>query len=205
MKKITASILIVVVTIIASCTSTHIVSSWKESNKQVNIEKINKVLVVALFKDETNRHRAEDEMVGYLNGKGVASYNYLDADFNNKDENAIRDKIRGDGFDGAVTMRLVDVDKEKIYTPGNISTYPVYFRTFGGYYRRSWSYYSTPGYYSTTKTYTVETNVYSIKEDKIVWTSLTETTDPDGVQKLTEEVTKVVYKKMIQEGFISNK
>ena len=100
-------------------------------------------------------------------------------------------------------MRLVDVDKEENYTRGNISSYPAYYRNFSGYYYRSWSYYSTPGYYTTTKTYTIETNVYSIKEDKIIWSGLTETTNPDGVKKLTEEVAQVVYKKMVEEGFIS--
>jgi hypothetical protein len=45
--------------------------------------------------------------------------------------------------------------------------------------------------------------VYSIKEDRIIWSGLTETTDPDGVKKMTEEVANAVYKKMIKEGFIS--
>jgi hypothetical protein len=134
-------------------------------------------------------------MAGYLTGKGVVSYNYLDANFNKKNEDALRAKIKKDGFDGAVTMRLVDVDKEKIYNPGNREFYPGFYRNFSGYYYRSWSYYSTPGYYSTTKTYTIETNVYSIKEDKIIWSALTETTNPDGVKKMTEEVAKLVFKK----------
>jgi hypothetical protein len=159
--------------------------------------------VVALLKDETGRRKAEDEMAGYLNGKGVVSYNYLDNNISSKNEDAIIDKIKADGFDGAVTMRLIDVDKEQVYTPGNISSYPIYYRRFSGYYYRNWAYYSTPGYYSTTKTYTVETNVYSIKEDKIIWTGLTKTTDPDGVDKMTQEIVKVVYKRMVKEGFIS--
>jgi hypothetical protein len=131
------------------------------------------------------------------------SYSYLDADFNKKNEREIREKIKEDGFDGAVTMSLVDVDKERNYTPGNISAFPEYYRTFSRYYSRNWSYYSNPGYYSTTKTYSVETNIYSIKEDKIIWFGLTKTTDPDGVDKMTKEIAKVVYKKMIKEGFIN--
>lgn len=83
------------------------------------------------------------------------------------------------------------------------SSYPTYYRNFSGYYYRSWSYFSNPGYYSTTKTYTVETNVYSIKEDRVIWTGLTETTDPEGVDKMTAEITKVVFKEMIKEGFIN--
>ena len=51
------------------------------------INNLNKVLVVAWFKSETSQHKAEGA------------------------------KIKNDGFDGAVTMRLINVDKEKIYTP----------------------------------------------------------------------------------------
>lgn len=51
----------------------------------------------------------------------------------------------------------------------------------------------------------MEVNVYSIKEDKIIWTGLTETTDPKGVRKMTEQIAKVVYKRMRKEGFVSSK
>jgi hypothetical protein len=143
-------------------------------------------------------------MVAQLDGKGVVSYSYLNADFNKKNEEAIRDKIRNDGFDGVITMRLVDVDKEKIYTPGNLSSYPFEYRTFSGYYYRTWNTYSTAGYYSTTKTYTIEINVFSISEDKIIWTGLTQTTDPDGVNKMTGDIVRKVFRKMKQDGLIKN-
>ena len=169
MKKIILPAVLMAVIIIASCTSTKITSSWREPDKAVAVSALHKVLVVALFKDETSRHKAEDQMAVYLNGKGIVSYNYLKESFDKKNEDALREKIKANGFDGAVTMRLVDVDKEKIYTPGNTPLYPSYYRNFSSYYYRSYSYFSNPGYYSTTKTYTIETNVYSIKEDKIIW------------------------------------
>lgn len=203
MKTFMLPSIIFFTTIIASCTLTKITSSWREPDKQVVVYKLNKVLVVALFKDETSRHKAEDQMASYLNGKGIVSCNYLKESFDKKNEDALRKKIKKDGFDGAVTMRLVDVDKEENYTRGNISPYPTYYRDFSGYYHRSWSNYSTPGYYTTTKTYTIETNIYSIKEDKIIWSGLIETTNPEGVEKMTAEVAKVVIKKMVMEGFIS--
>ena len=162
-------------------------------------------MVVALFQNETSRRKAEDQMVSYFYGKGVASYNYLDENISTKNENAIREKIKNDGFDGAVTMRLLDVDKEDVYSRGNISMYPSYYRNFSGYYFRNWGYFSDPGYYSTTKTYTVETNVFSIKEDKIIWSGITKTTDPSGVTKMTDEIGKAVFNEMVKEGFISDK
>jgi hypothetical protein len=187
---------------ISACTSTHLTTSWKAPDTEISIEKLNKVLVVALFKTETSRREAEDEMANYLQGKGITSYNYLTDSFDPKNADALRDKIRAAGFDAAVTMRLIDVDKEKVYTPGNTS-FPIYNRNFSGYYSRNWSSYSTPGYYSTTKIFTVETNIYSIKEDKIIWSGLTKTTDPDGVEKMMKEIVKVVYNKMLKEGFIT--
>lgn len=187
---------------LSSCGSTRITSSWREPNKQLVINNLSKVLVVALFKSETSRHKAEDEMVRYLNGRGVVSYNYLNDNFNTKSEEAIHEKISVDGFDGAITMRLIDVEQEKSYSYGNNSFYSPFSQSFGGYYLSNLSFYSNPTYYFTTKIYTVETNVYSIKEKKIIWTGLTETVDPEGVDKMTSEIAKVVYKKMIQEGFI---
>ena len=202
MKKPTLALFIISVIALNACTSTKITNIWREPNKEVSIPKLDKVLVVALFKDETSRRKAEDEMVGFLNGKGVVSYEYLDNTISAKNEEVIREKIKNDGFDGAITMRLVDVEKDKIYSPANYSLYPQYYRNFSGYYFRNWGYFSNPSYYSTTKTYIVETNVYSIKEDKIIWSGLTETTNPDGVKKMTEEIGKAVFKAMIKEGFI---
>ena len=203
MKRNTLYVILSGIILYASCTSTRITSSWREPDKKVVINQLNKLLVVAMFNNETNRHKAEDQMAGYLGGKGVVSYNYLEEHFNKNNEDALRDKIKADGFDAAVTMRLIDVDKEQTYTPGNMQSYPMYYRNFSGYYYRSWSYYSTPGYYSTTKTYNIEVNVYSIKEDKIIWSGLTATTNPEGVNRLTEEVSAVVFNKMVEQGFIS--
>lgn len=186
-----------------SCTSTRITSSWREPDKTVTIDKLNKVLIVAMLKDETSRRKAEDQLKTYLREKGVVSYNYLDQRISEQDEKQIIEKIRADNFDGAITMRLVDVDKDMDYVPGTISSYPVYYRTFGGFVRRSWVNYITPGRYYSTKTYTVEINVYSIKDDRIIWTGITESSDPGGVDRMTKDIAKVVYEKMVEEGFIS--
>ncbi len=203
MKNIIITICLLIIMLSTSCSSsTQITSSWREPNKEVNINNLKKVLVVALLKNETSRRKAEDQMLNYLNGKAVTSYNYSDANFNKLDEDGIINKIRGDGFDGAIILRLIDVDKEVTYTPGRYNSFPTYYQSFGEYYRRSWQYYSTPGQYNTTKTFNVETNVYSLKENKIIWSALTESVNPDGVEQMTAEIADVVFKKMKKEGFV---
>jgi len=203
MSRIGLLLFCTLLTFIISCNSSRIVKTWKDPDTQVSVEKLNKVLVVAFLRDETSRRTAEDKMASLLNGKAVTSYSYFKDDIKSLKEDDVRNQLKNDGFDGAVTMRLVDVDKDVTYTPGTFSTYPVYYRTFGGYYLRGWSYYSTPERYQTTKTYSVETNVYSLKQDKLVWSGLTESTNPGGVDKLTADISNTVYKRMVKEGFIS--
>lgn len=169
----------------------------------VTPNKLNKVLVTAFLRDDASRRVAEDQMTKFLKGKATPSYAYFGEDIKSLNEAGIRERLKKDGFDGAVVIRLVDVSKEVNYSPGNISTYPIYFRTFGGYYRRGWSYYSTPDRYFTTRSYSVETTVYSIMQDKLIWSGLTETTDPSGVDKLVAEIGNTIYKKMHEEGFIT--
>lgn len=201
MKNIILTVFLI--SLLSACSTTRITSSWSEPDKQISIDQLKKVLVVALFKNETSRHKSEDEMAGYLKGSAVVSYDYLNDSFNKQNEEGIRDKIKADGFDGAITMRLLDVEKDTAYSPGIINSYPSYYRSFSRYYYRNWPFYSNPSYYFTTKTYTVETNVYSIKEDKIIWTALTETTNPNGVDKMMNDIASVVYKRMKKEGFVN--
>lgn len=202
MKKLILSSCILLFLMLCSCASTKIVNSWMEPNKEITINKLKKVLVVAMFNNETSNHKAEDQMVSYLEGKGIPSYNYLNNSFDKTRVEAIQNKIKKDGFDGAVTMRLIDVDKETLYQKNGLNRYPNNYRDFSNYYYDSSISYNNPENYVTTKTYTIETNIYSITENKIIWSALTETTDPKGVKKLTEEVSKVVYKQMLKDGFI---
>ena len=202
MKKITLFVCLMATIMMVACSSTKITSSWREPDKSLTISQLNKVLVVAFFNNETNRRKAEDQMSDYLKGKGVVSYNYFSDKFNRTNEAAIRERIAADGFDGAVTMRLIDVEKEKIYMPSNQPLYPAYSRNFAAFYYRNYGFYQQQDYYRTTRIYTVETNVYSIKEDKIIWSALTKTTDPEGVNKLTGEIAEVVHKQMLKEGFL---
>ncbi|MBW8362679.1 MAG: hypothetical protein K0M56_10900 [Kaistella sp.] len=195
-------LLILLMLFLNSCTSTQIVSSWRDPDSHLHSGDWKKVLVLALLRNETDRRRTEDEMVKYLQGKGVTSYSYLGESFNIKNEEVLRSRLKNDGFDAAVTMRLIDIDREKIFIPGQQYNYPVYYDNFSRYYHRNWPYYNTPGYYTETKKFIIETVIYSIPGDKIIWSGVTETYDPAGSEKLTAEIAGTIRQKMLQEGFI---
>lgn len=203
MKRLIYFFYLFIIAITFSCSSTKIKSSWRSPEKTVMIHQLKKVLVVAFFKSANNRRKAEDQMIKYLTGSGIASYKYLTDDFNLKNDIAIKDQITKDGFDGAVTMRLVDVDKEQVFNQNNAFLFSKENGNFSAYYLKMYPNYSSVGFYSMTKKFSVEINVFSLKENRIVWSGITETINPEGVNKMTSEISKVIYKKMIQEGFIS--
>ncbi|TAE17272.1 MAG: hypothetical protein EAY72_02870 [Bacteroidetes bacterium] len=184
--------------------NTQLQKSWSDPETTVDVRKLNKVLVVAHMKDETSRRTVEDEMVQFLQGKGKQSYNILTQNISKNNEEAIKKQIEGEGFDGVVMLRLVDVEKDVDYTPGTYNTMPMYHRSFWPYYWNSYNMYYTPGHYTTTKNYSVETKVYSLKQDKLVFTALTNTGNPSNVTDLVKGVTKTVYNEMIKQGFLAN-
>lgn len=185
-----------------SCNSTRFINTWREPVIKNHTRALNKVLVVALFENETSRRIAEDQMIIYLNGKGAVSYNYFDEYTSVENEQLIRNKIISDGFDGAIIMRLLDVEKEEIYIRDKLSNHSGHNHNFCRHYLKNWDEYCNPGYYLITKSYIVETNIFSIKEDKIIWIGITKTIELGGVSQMTKEIGKAVYKKMIKEGFI---
>lgn len=193
---------IIMCLILVSCASTKIVESWKAPNKQISVDKLQKVLVVAMFKDETSNRKAEDQMVQFLNGKAIPSYTYLNKNFDKTKVELIQNKIKKDGFDGAITMRLIDIDKETIYMRNGTNPFPNNYRDFSNFYFDSSLAYDNLPNYSVKKIYTIETNIYSITENKIIWSALTETSNPQGVNKMTEDVAKVAFKQMIKDGLI---
>ena len=72
-------------------------------------------------------------MISNLKGKEITLYDYFNSNFNRKNTEAIRDRSRKDAFDAADTMRLLDVAKEKIYTPAEINFYREYYKNVSDY------------------------------------------------------------------------
>ena len=207
MKKIIFAI--VALSILVSCTSTKIVSSWKDPGTTISGDQIDKILFIALVKDESFRRVVEDKLVALSHGKGLASYSMVTGNNLSKtDQASITQRLKADGVDLIVIMRLVDVKEETRYVPGSsMSGYggmPGYGGYWGGYGYAAPMYY-TPGYYTTDKKYLVETNVYSVEQDKLVWSGTTSSMNPSKIETTTAEIVDAVIEKMKEEGFLLNK
>lgn len=204
MKKI--SLLITSIFLFA-CGSTSVVQSWKDPSTDLTKENFQKILVVALVKDESNRRITEDKIAA-LNPKLHASYPFINkAKIDVTDESKM-DFIKNNGFDAVITMRLVSKEKQTNYVPGSYSgggyTTNYYGGRFGGWYSTYSPGFYTPGYYTEDTKYLVETNVFSLKSDKLIWSGVTSSYNISSIAKSTDDIIKAVTKQMKKDGFLKD-
>ena len=191
-------VLLMLVVWLAACASTTITESWKDPG--VGRIEFKKVLAMAISADTTLRHIAEDEMVRQMPGvEAVASYTILTEE-DSQDLEKAKAKVTAAGFDGVVTMRLVKSEQQVTPIPG---AYPTAYPWFWGYYGYAWPTVYDPGYLRTDTIVQVETKVYSLKDDRLVWTGLSETFNPRDAQDLVRGVAQAVATDLRKQGLIA--
>ena len=195
MKTILSALLCYVSFIIYSCSpSTKIEKTWTDpSFTPASTSTYKKVLVMGLMRDESTRRIAEDKMVAqFKNITAVPSYQYLQP--SDTVRSVVEERLKKDGFDGVVVMRLADVDKSTSYVPGT---------TYGGWYGyRGW--YGSPGYYQEDKTYYVETNFYSLQSNKLLWSGTTSSLNPSKLDNTIDQIIAALKEQLQKQGFIKS-
>lgn len=186
MKKIIG---IITFTFLLGCSSsnTTIVQSWRAPETTVASEQFTKVLVVAILKNDVTRRIVETKFHEYNSGFKT-SYNFLHQGNKDMTPEMIGKLLELEKFDGVVTLRLVDTKTETDYVPGmNTSLYygtygynNYYGGMFGGWYVNYSPYFYDPGYYVQNTYYFIETNVFSLKENKLIWSGTTKSSNVEG-------------------------
>ena len=174
---------------------TKIVADWNAPD--VEPEPFKKVVAIATSQDKILRRIAEDEFIGALpkGTQGVTAYSLIPEE-SREDKEAVRSILEKAGVDGAVIFRLTGVDKNLEYSPGT-SHYSFY-----GYYGWAWSTFQTPDYMKWEKTVSVEASVYRISDEKLVWSAISQSTDPESAKNVIDDVARLVAKQMQQAGFV---
>jgi hypothetical protein len=191
----------VVFTTLVSCgPSTKIEKSWRDPGATVTSNAPNKILVIAMVKDETSRRVIEDQLAKRIGSGAVSSYTIVSTEMlKEASDEALKQKLTEGKFTHVLLMRLADIEKETSYVPGTTTSF---YGGYGRYYGYGAGMYSTPGYYTTDKNYFVETTVYTINPDKLVWTGTTKTVNPSKIEKTVNDIADVVSEKMKKDGFL---
>jgi hypothetical protein len=182
--------LILVGLMTACAPSTVLQKSWVDpSVNKTSVKPFTKILVFVAFKDDASKRIAEDKIVAQIKkAAGVQSYTYLKP--TDTDQAQVVEKLKKDGFDGVIMMRLKTVVKSQTYTPG---TY------YGGWYGVR---YGSPGYVSVDQDFIVETNIYSLAEGKLLWSGTTSTLNPTKLDQTMDAIISTVKLDLQQKGLI---
>lgn len=153
--------------------------------------------VVALYEshDGAQRRTVEDAMTRKLAERGVhavPAYAVLD---NNEDADykTAKAALAAKGFDAVLEIRLISKENER--------TTAYYSNTWHG-----WGYWGWGGPYAydyyvfDTPVVRVETNLYSLRDDQLVWSGRTKTTDAETMNEVVDGVTSAVATTLEKRG-----
>ena len=183
--------------------STKLVNVWMDpSLTSETLMPFEKVLVIARIKDETRNRIAEDKIVAKLNIPALPSYGWLIPSDTN--QVAVDKKLKDNGFDGIIAMRLTDVNETLNYQQGSGGYYGGGY--YGGYYGGRpggyYGYYGSPGYYTQDKTFYVETSIFSLITGKLMWSGTTTTMNPTELDKTLDEIIYAIRTDMKKKGLL---
>ena len=173
----------------AGCTSsTSIEQTWRAPTAPPG----SLVNVVTLYPgpDGVVKRSAEDRLAMRLNERGmraVPAYSVLNPD-DVQDQSHMAEKLRAQGFDGIVAMRLLGTEQQFDYYP-----------TFDMYWGDAWG---TVVPVTITR---VEIDAYSLKTNQLVWSAMSRSIDAEDIGSLIDDVTKVASKEIYNQDIISSR
>jgi hypothetical protein len=201
-------LIVLVVAMLSACASGGFVSSWKAPDAAPLDLRGAKVAAVVMTSDQGLRRGAEDTLAKEITARGaqgIPMYTLL-PDASPSDQALARAALEKAGVQGAVVMRPVSVEKEVSSTP-EIYQDPKYSQMWGGYYEYGWnSSWGTPmvtgGDVHVDQIVSVETLVYSLKQNKLVWSGQSRTTNPEGVNELVKKLSAETAAELEKQGLI---
>ena len=181
-----------------STTSTTFTDTWKDPEAQRLDFK--KILTVVITDEDIIRRSAETRLAKNITkAEAVPSYTFLTRD-DLKDVERAKAKVLERGFDGAIVLRIVAVDEEQQYVSGRYVADPS--MSFWGYYGYYWPRVYEPGYAISKQVVIVESKIYSVKDEKMVWSGLSRTIQPESVKRLIDELAEEGGKVLREQGLI---
>jgi hypothetical protein len=183
------------VLVLAGCATTELKESWVEPSLQT-LPQFKKVFVAFRGGNAAVERTAEDALAKHLRAPEKGTCYSIFPDAHGLDPEQVRAQLHDAGFDGAVIMRVANVEKSTSFVPND---YPASYRTFGGY----WGNYAAPTTTVTDEAVFVETNLYSVADGKLLYAARSRTINPDSTTQLVNEIAESIVddlraKKLIQ-------
>ncbi len=181
--------------------STKLITSWK--NPEYSGARFHRILVLGMSANPGVRADFEDALSKLVARDGVEAVPgntiLLRPEGTKLDLNYLKTQVKEFKIDAVIVSRLVKVDKNLTYVPGQpyMMPYP-YYGTFYGYYSALYPVVYSPDYLREDTTVRVETNVYAVTsgEGTLVWTGTSDTFNPKSADKVIDGLSKLIVKEL---------
>jgi hypothetical protein len=188
---------IIVSFVLASCAPTKLTGVYKDSTYTGGF--LSSVLVVGVAENLRNRKMFEQFFAEQFQNNGVKAFS--SADVIPADKELDKDTIKGLaeklGADTVLVTHLEAVEEKEEYMPPVYTHIPEpYNQNLGRHYTSVYGYVHEPGYYVTQQYVRLENNLYETKTEKLIWSSSSETINPESANEVIESLCKVVMKSL---------
>lgn len=197
-----------VTTLLFSCQPTKITQSW--AAKDATPKKYKKILVLGVLSDNDIelQVKMEDHLAGDLKDLGynavAANKIFPPGTFVKGDTIRAKAAIEGKGFDGIMTVVLLDKKKETYYVPGRITDYMVYERygRFNRYYNAVTERIYTPGYYGQETKYVWENNFYDLDSKQLIYSARSRSFDIVSKTAMAHSYGLLMVESLVQKNIL---
>ncbi|WP_436515565.1 hypothetical protein [Ekhidna sp. To15] len=191
--------------LLKSCVPEGLMRTW--STTEEYDRKLNNLLVMGLVNNVNLRNEVENEVV-YAGKKedlrcvnGMSMFPpELGKPF--EDVERAKERLRQNGFDGVITVALVDINEERYISPSVEYEPLLYYNRFGNYFFRTYDLVYRPGYFTQNTKYFIETNVYELKGGKLIWSGRSTVFGPNELNQYLPVYARGLFKELKIEGMI---
>ena len=200
------SVIISVLVLLNSCASTDHVRDWSSSEEYDR--HFRNLMIMGLVNKVSLRNEVEYEVTEAAHKIGLKATNSM-AMFPPElgkafdDTERIKVRLQENGFDGILTVAIIDVSAERYVKPETKYVPLVYYDRFTNYYYRTEALVYKPGYFSLQSRYFMETNLYELKAGKLVWSGRSFAFDAQELERTLPSYAKKLFKELSKEGVIA--
>jgi len=188
---------------------TQILNPWKDPTAQpLTVKAGDTVVAMVISRIESNRRAGETALAAELERHGVKavpSYTLVPTEeVNNKD--AALARIRQTGAAAVVVMRPVRRSQQTTFVPPTYmgpGPYGGPYGAWGPYYGYGWSAAYSPGYVVTDEIVQIEILVFDLRQDKLVWAGMSQTTNPPALEAFMRDLVSAAGDEMARMGVIA--
>jgi hypothetical protein len=218
-KRRFLSLFAVFLVLLVGCSSsTKLIKRWHDPD--YTGPKLQKVLVLGLFKDEAQRRAFETAFVKQIDPSGkqaVAGYTLMPEmeDFDSKEK--IMAAVEQTGADSVMITHFKGDIKKAREVPGRVeyipdagsrygyggNRYGRYGSGYGGYYGSTYQTVYRDGYTAMDSIVQLDTKVYSVATEKPVWSGFSKSLNPKSGEKIIKELVKLITTDMRKSGLIN--